>query len=186
MPGPPTMVGMRRRRSALLLLLLLAPVAGAPPAAAAASPGSSRPSSAPATLAEGWAWPVAGPPDVLRPFAAPPSPYAAGHRGVDLAAPVVGADVRAATSGVVHFAGRVVDRGVVTLRSGQLLVTVEPVTPTVAIGDVVAAGATIGTLEPGHCSSPCVHLGVREAGEYVSPLRWLGGLRRAVLLPLHG
>ena len=26
--------------------------------------------------------------------------------------------------------------------------------------------------------------GVREAGEYVSPLRWLGGLPRAVLLPL--
>lgn len=189
MPGSPTIVGMRRRRPALVVLLLLATVAAGPSAAAAAPLGPTAASGAAAEVAEladGWAWPVDGRRRVLEPFRAPPSPYAAGHRGVDLAAPAVGGDVLAATSGVVHFAGRVVDRGVVTIRSGQLLVTVEPVTPSVRTGDVVEAGATIGTLEAGHCAAPCVHLGVREAGAYVSPLRWLGGLQRAVLLPLGG
>ncbi|BAU32878.1 membrane protein [Microcella alkaliphila] len=136
-----------------------------------------------------WAWPVDGVRTVVRPFAAPPSPYAAGHRGVDLAAPGAGAVVRAATHGVVHFAGTVVDRPVVTVRSGHLLVTVEPVEPSVEAGDWVRAGDAIGLLQGGHCAAtPCVHLGVRVDGEYVSPLLYLGGLRRAVLLPLsaHG
>jgi murein DD-endopeptidase MepM/ murein hydrolase activator NlpD len=186
MPGAPMIVGMRRRRLALPVLLLLVVTWGSSSAAAAAPlmPPMSR--SAESATAKGWAWPVSGQRLVLRPFLAPPTPYAAGHRGVDLAAVAVGDEVLAATSGVVHFAGRVVDRGVVTIRSGQLLVTVEPVTPTVSEGDAVVAGSVIGTLEAGHCASPCVHVGVREAGAYVSPLRWLGGLRRAVLLPLDG
>ena len=58
-----------------------------------------------------WTWPVEGPRVVLRPFLAPPTPYGAGHRGADLAATASGVPVRAATSGVVHFAGVVVDRG---------------------------------------------------------------------------
>jgi murein DD-endopeptidase MepM/ murein hydrolase activator NlpD len=87
-------------------------------------------------------------------------------------------------SGIVHFAGVVVDRPVITVRSGQLLATVEPVAPLVAAGDTVEAGQVIGVLEPGHCATACVHLGVRLAGEYVSPLLYLGGLQRAVLLPL--
>ncbi|MDX2025750.1 M23 family metallopeptidase [Microcella sp.] len=132
-----------------------------------------------------WMWPVEGPRVVQRPFLAPPSPYGIGHRGVDLAAVADGAEVYAVTSGVVHFAGIVVDRPVITIRTGQILATVEPVTPLVAQGDVVLAGQVIGTLEPGHCSQPCVHLGVRVAGEYVSPLLYLGGLQRAVLLPLE-
>lgn len=84
----------------------------------------------------------------------------------------------------MHFAGRVVDRGAVTVRAGPLLVTVEPVAAAVVEGDVVVAGQPLGALEPGHCATSCVHLGVREAGLYVSPMRWLGGLQRAVLLPL--
>ncbi|MER3387079.1 M23 family metallopeptidase [Microcella pacifica] len=132
-----------------------------------------------------WTWPVEGPRVVLRPFLAPPTPYGAGHRGADLAATASGVPVRAATSGVVHFAGVVVDRPLVTIRSGALLVTVEPVDPVVREGDRVEAGETIGTLLPGHCARTCVHLGVRLAGEYVSPLLYLGGLQRAVLLPLE-
>ncbi len=186
MPGSPTIVGMRRRRLALLPLLLLALAAVSSPAAAAAPLATSPERASASDTADGWTWPVTGQRLVLRPFRAPPTPYAAGHRGVDLAAQAIGVDVLAATSGVVHFAGRVVDRGVVTIRTGQLLVTVEPVASTVSEGDIVKAGAVIGTLEAGHCDSPCVHLGVREAGAYVSPLRWLGGLQRAVLLPLEG
>lgn len=178
-------------------LLIAALVATSPAAAASssdvvsvgiASAGTDRTSSDSAgtdsTVADGWVWPVDGERRVLRHFAAPPTPYAAGHRGIDLAARAPGTAVLAATGGVVHFAGVVVGRGVVTIRSGQLLVTVEPVTATVATGDRVATGEVIGRLETGHCREPCVHAGVREAGAYVSPLRWLGGLRRAVLLPL--
>lgn len=134
-----------------------------------------------------WAWPVDGARTIVRPYAAPPTPYTAGHRGVDLRAGSAGVDVRAPTDGVVHFAGVVVDRPLVTVRSGHVLVTVEPVEPVVAEGDRVRAGEVIGTLQPGHCrAAACVHVGVRVSGEYVSPLLYLGGLRRAVLLPLGG
>lgn len=137
-----------------------------------------------AAAAPGWVWPVEGPRRIVRAYLAPATPYSAGHRGVDLGAARPGVDVVAVTSGVVHFAGVVVDRPVITVRQGQLLATVEPVTPLVAVGDRVETGQVIGTLEPGHCARPCVHLGVRVAGEYVSPLLYLGGLERAVLLPL--
>ena len=183
MPASRTIVGMRPRSLASLAVLALVLASGS--AAAAAAPSFARDATI-SSPAPGWMWPVDGPRVVERPFVAPPTPYDAGHRGVDLRAPGLGATVRAATGGTVHFAGRVVDRGVVTIRSGLLLVTVEPVTATVAVGDVVEAGDPIGALEAGHCAGPCVHLGVREAGVYVSPLRWLGGLRRAVLLPLDG
>ena len=146
--------------------------------------GSTAPLSSVTTAAEGWVWPVDGQRVVVRPFLAPSTPYGVGHRGVDLAASGAGVEVRAVTSGVVHFAGVVVDRPVITVRQGQVLATVEPVDPLVAAGDLVQAGDVIGTLLPGHCARPCVHLGVRVAGEYVSPLLWLGGLQRAVLLPL--
>ena len=197
----PDAVGMRRAPLALAALLVLgvpgvpatagpapaavardvvAPAAGAPDAAApdAVAPAARAPAS------PGWVWPVDGPRVVVRPYLAPATPYAAGHRGVDLAAVAVGDEVRAVTSGIVHFAGVVVDRPVITVRTGQVLATVEPVTPLVTTGERVEAGQVIGVLEPGHCARPCVHLGVRVAGEYVSPLRFLGGLQRAVLLPL--
>lgn len=138
------------------------------------------------TAASGWVWPVDDRRLVVRPFLAPPTPYGVGHRGVDLAASGAGVEVRAVTGGVVHFAGVVVDRPVITVRQGQVLATVEPVEPLVEVGDTVRAGDVIGVLLPGHCARPCVHLGVRVAGEYVSPLLWLGGLQRAVLLPLEG
>lgn len=146
-------------------------------------------SAAPSIREPGWVWPVDGPRVVVRPFVAPAEPWSAGHRGVDLGASADGVPVRAVMAGVVHFAGVVVDRPVITVRDGQLLATVEPVEPTVVEGERVTAGQVIGLLLPGHCaatrrSGPCVHLGVRLAGDYVSPLRYLGGLQRAVLLPL--
>lgn len=170
--------------AAAALLVVSAPGAPATAAIAPAAAAPEPPSSAAATAALGWVWPVDGPRLVERPYLAPATPYASGHRGVDLAAVTNGADVRAVMSGIVHFAGVVVDRPVITVRQGQLLATVEPVTPLVQTGDRVEAGQVIGVLEPGHCARPCVHLGVRLAGEYVSPLLYLGGLQRAVLLPL--
>ena len=133
-----------------------------------------------------WLWPVAFPHPVERPFLAPPRPYAAGHRGVDITA-TVGSPVLAVADGTVYFVGTVVDRGVLTLEHpGALLSTVEPVTPLVANGDRVRAGQPIAVVASGgHCGDRCVHLGVRLGGQYVSPLLYLGGIPRAVLLPLN-
>ena len=62
---------------------------------------------------------------------------------------------------------------------------IEPVAATVRRGIAVAAGEVIGTVSAGgHCSAGCVHFGVRIDGEYVSPFLFLGGLPRAVLLPM--
>ena len=129
-----------------------------------------------------WDWPVAAPHPVVRPFLAPPTPYGAGHRGVDIGA--ASAVIRAPADGVVHFAGVVVDRPVLSIsHAGGLISSFEPVASTLRKGDPVSRGDIIGTVEPGHCASRCVHFGVRLDGEYVSPLLLLGGVPRAVLLP---
>ncbi|WP_336603934.1 M23 family metallopeptidase [Agromyces seonyuensis] len=122
---------------------------------------------------------------VRAPYRAPEHPYGPGHRGIDLDA-AFGSEVRAPASGVVSFAGMVAGRPVVSITHGDGIVSsFEPVAGTLAAGDEVAAGAVIGTVGTvGHCED-CVHLGVRVDGVYVSPLVFLGGLPRAVLLPLE-
>lgn len=129
-----------------------------------------------------WAWPT-DEPAVVRQYLAPATPYGPGHRGVDL----YSSDqlVRAPADGVVHFAGVVVDRPVLSVRhSGDLISSFEPVVSTLVEGDIVHRGDVIGTIEPGHCAEAlCVHFGVRLRGEYVSPLLMLGGVPRSVLLP---
>lgn len=134
----------------------------------------------------GWEWPLAPPVRLTEPFRAPPTPYAAGHRGIDLAAPP-GALVRAAADGVVAFAGPVAGRGVLSIDHGDGVVSaIEPVAASVGVGDRVAAGDEVAVATAGgHCDGRCVHFGVRVRGEYVSPLLFLGGLPRAVLLPLR-
>ncbi|MFC0678595.1 M23 family metallopeptidase [Lysobacter korlensis] len=130
-----------------------------------------------------WLWPVDGPHVVARPYSAPPSPYGRGHRGADLTAHE-GAAVRAPAGGVVHFAGFVVDRPVLSIRHDDgVLSSFEPVESDLERGDLVDAGDVIGTLLPGHCDVPCLHVGARVLGQYVSPLRYLGGIPRSVLLP---
>jgi murein DD-endopeptidase MepM/ murein hydrolase activator NlpD len=134
-----------------------------------------------------FAWPLA-PPSVVRPFDPPPSPWLPGHRGVDLAGPA-GVSVLSAGAGTVVFAGSVAGRDVVSVaHPGGLRTTYEPVSPLVAVGDMVAAGGTIGTLVAGHPGCPvaaCLHWGARRGAEYVDPLALLG-VRRVRLLPLQG
>ena len=132
-----------------------------------------------------WVWPVSPPRMIVRPYIAPPTPYAAGHRGID-----VGTDpdaeplVFAPDDGVVHFAGVVVDRPVLSIRHrGGLISSFEPVTTELVAGSVVSRGEKVGVLQPGHCSRPCLHFGVRLHGEYLSPLGYLGGIPHSVLLP---
>ncbi|WP_193509920.1 M23 family metallopeptidase [Cryobacterium sp. BB736] len=130
-----------------------------------------------------WSWPLAPPHPIARPFIAPPTPYSAGHRGIDITA-VPGADVLAPAAGLVHFSGVVVDRPVLSIRHpGGLISSFEPVASPLKAGDAVSGGQPVGTLEAGHCATACLHFGVRLHGEYVSPLNYLGGVSRAVLLP---
>ncbi|GAB7180774.1 hypothetical protein ATKI12_0605 [Kitasatospora sp. Ki12] len=136
------------------------------------------------------AWPVGGPGGVLERFEPPAKPWAAGHRGVDLAA-APGAEVRAAAAGVVVFSGQVAGRPVVTVShpgsgSPPLRTTYLPVTGVLPVGTAVAAGQVIGRLAPDgrHCAGrDCLHWGLLRGGRYLDPLA-LFGAGRARLLPL--
>ncbi|WP_443033049.1 murein hydrolase activator EnvC family protein [Streptomyces sp. A1-5] len=147
--------------------------AAAPYAEAAPGPG-------PTTPTPERSWPVDGPagtrPAVLRGWEPPPTPWAAGHRGVDLAASG-GAVVKAATPGQIAFVGTVAGRGVLTIEvsgSGHppLHTTYEPVRATARKGQRVTAGQPVGMLEDGpyHCRAPCLHWGLRRGTAYLNPL----------------
>ncbi|WP_168197150.1 murein hydrolase activator EnvC family protein [Agromyces laixinhei] len=176
-----------------LASLLMPGAAAAAPAPTPAPPSATsvqgEETAAPARLRDAipeqpWRWPVAAPIRVVAPFRAPPTPYTAGHRGIDIAsAPET--PVGAPAPGVVSFAGMVAGRPVVAIDHGDGVVSaIEPVAALVVQGTSVAAGDPIGTVATGgHCGSSCVHFGVRVDGEYVSPFLFFGGLPRAVLLP---
>ena len=168
---------------AVLLTLGTGSSAAAPAPVGADGPPAVSPPFAPTPAASGegtWRWPVDPPRSIARPFIPPPTPYAAGHRGIDIRAPA--GTLYAPESGVVHFAGVVVDRPVLSIdHGGGVISSYEPVETTLVKGDVVTRGDVIGTVLPGHCATVCVHLGVRVDGQYVSPLRFLGGIPRAVL-----
>ena len=137
--------------------------------------------------AEIWDWPVPEPRVLLREFVAPAHRYGAGHRGIDIATP---GEVRAPASGIVHFAGTVVDRPVLSIsHAGGYLSSFEPVITTLQRGDVVQRGQVVGQVDQNstraHCRSPCVHFGVRLDGEYLSPLMLVGTVPRSVLLPME-
>ncbi|TFD16534.1 M23 family metallopeptidase [Cryobacterium sp. TMT2-10] len=164
--------------SRLLSAALLVPLAGV---LLPAPPGT--PSTA-TSVAGTWSWPLVPPHPVVEGFRAPASEYADGHRGLDLQA-IPGTAVFAPYDGVVSFAGVVVDRPVLSLaHAGDVVSTVEPVAAIVGAGERVAAGQLLGHVAAGgHCADRCLHLGLRQHGRYVSPLLYLGGVPRAVLLP---
>ena len=141
---------------------------------------TATPTAAPAAA---WQWPVDPPRVIARAYLAPATPYAAGHRGIDIE--TAGTEVYAPADGVVHFAGFVVDRPVLSLaHAGSVLSSFEPVVALYPAGTPVKRGDVIGTLEGSHCPIvTCLHVGVRVGGEYVSPLLFLGGVERSLLLP---
>ncbi|MFD8883626.1 M23 family metallopeptidase [Streptomyces erythrochromogenes] len=118
--------------------------------------------------------PLPPPLSVVRWWEPPPTPYAAGHRGVDLAAPV-GAELRAVAAGRVHHAGPVAGRGVLSLAlPNGLRTTYEPVRPLVAEGEEVTAGQVVAVLTEGsHCPEPCLHWGLLSGEAYLNPLTLL-------------
>ena len=137
----------------------------------------------PVAKSSSWVWPVEAPHPIVKPFLAPQTQYSAGHRGIDIAAPS-SAIVRSPTGGVIHFSGFVVSRNLVSIdHGGGIISSFEPVLSELSEGTLVHRGEQIGVLQSGHCSTPCLHFGVRLHGQYVSPLNYLGGLERSILLP---
>lgn len=122
---------------------------------------------------------------LVQEFAEPTVRWGPGHRGVDLAAPV-DTVVRSPATGLVVFAGHVVDRDVVTVQhTDGLRSSLEPVLAVTAVGTAVQAGDVLGRVTTGgHCSG-CVHWGVRDGERYLDPLSLLtsGTVR---LLPQGG
>jgi len=128
-----------------------------------------------------WVWPVDGPRTIMRTYDPPLSEYSAGHRGIDISASA-GQEVLAPADGVVHFAGTIVDRGVLSLKHGSVLSSFEPLEAFVTAGQLVRQGDVIGRVTAGH-DCECLHVGARFNGAYLSPLSYLGRLDPAVLLP---
>lgn len=152
--------------------------------------GPADPTVAPdsATVAHGVRYraPLLGPLRVVRRFEPPPTPYAAGHRGVDLTT-VSGQLVVAAGGGRVTFAGSVAGRGVVVVTHTDGITTeYEPVTPLVRAGASVRAGQVIALVRGTHhgCApGACLHWGARRGEVYLDPLRLLSPLGPVRLLP---
>lgn len=114
--------------------------------------------------------PVSG--AVLNGFSVGAANWNPGHRGVDLAA-AAGEPVRASASGIVHYAGTLAGRGVVSIRHGMWRTTYEPVTPVVAAGTPVETGQVIGHVAVGHAScapAVCLHWGLTDGTQYRNPL----------------
>ncbi|MFF4033078.1 murein hydrolase activator EnvC family protein [Streptomyces sviceus] len=168
--------GRRGRRGTWLVLgflLFLTAPAPAPEQAALRPTARITDVSVPAI---GRTWPVGTRPTVLRGWEPPATVYGRGHRGVDLAAPP-GAPVRAVAAGRVSFAGRVAGKEVISvgLTGTDLRTTYEPVTASVRKGAEVEAGEVVGTVAPtgSHCTTGCVHWGLRRGETYLDPLSLL-------------
>ena len=130
--------------------------------------------------------PLPPPLTVLSEFAPPLQPWAAGNRGVDLAA-YAGERVSAATAGLVVYAGLLAGRGVISIRDGDLRTTYEPVDPVVSAGDTVVTGQLIGYVSAvaDACGPPgsCLHWGALQSDQYIDPMRLLR-MPRVRLLPI--
>ncbi len=123
--------------------------------------------------------PLAGSLVILRPFTAPPTPYAAGNRGVDLVAPPE-AIVLAAGTGTVSFVGVVAGRGVLVITHADGVRTeYEPVTSQLLAGQSVARGDPVGRVTGSRVACglvSCLHWGARRGDTYFDPLSLLNPL----------
>jgi murein DD-endopeptidase MepM/ murein hydrolase activator NlpD len=112
--------------------------------------------------------PVSG--TVVEGFRPPACLRCAGHRGVTFAT-ALGSPVVVVRSGVVTFAGEVAHRTYVVVEiASHVLVTYGWLTPVVGLqkGVAVQQGALLGA------AGEQFYFGVRVAGAYVDPLRYLG------------
>jgi murein DD-endopeptidase MepM/ murein hydrolase activator NlpD len=127
---------------------------------------------------------------LVRPYDAPKNPYAPGHRGVDVAAPI-GAPVRASAPGLVTFAGNVAGNLSVTVDHGDGLKTSYSYLGSITAqrGQQVARGDVVGVVGRGHPDvdfPPHVHLSARRDDVYFDPLELYVGNSYADLVALTG
>jgi murein DD-endopeptidase MepM/ murein hydrolase activator NlpD len=165
-----TLSSRRRRSSAVALALasVLAGSMGSTIATATTSVGMVSPITA-------WSWPLTGP--VVRAFEPPATAYGAGHRGIDIAAPI-GTPVFAPDAGVVRFAGHIGGSLFLSIDHAHRLQSTYSWLESVAVarGDAVFEGERIATSGPGHPGSTVtqLHFGVKRDGGYIDPLTMLG------------
>jgi murein DD-endopeptidase MepM/ murein hydrolase activator NlpD len=150
-------------RAVMSLVLSLA-TSAAPRAASAIGPAN-------------WTWPVVGP--VINAFDPPDTPFGAGHRGIDIAAPV-GTVIVAPEAATVSFAGKVGGELFVTLDHGGGLESTYSWVSSILVHkrDVVARGQPIALSGRGHpgATVPHLHLGVKLNDVYQDPLDYLGAV----------
>ncbi len=144
-----------------------------------------------ASASDIWIAPV-DQPQLANEFRQPASDWSAGHRGVDYFVSNH-QTIYATHSGTVAFAGRVVNRSIVSIRHENGFVTsYEPVCPIVKVNSLVETGQQIGYVCPdagylSHCGlETCLHFSMRNADGYLSPLIEIGGLSPSRLKPWDG
>jgi hypothetical protein len=123
-------------------------------------------------------------------YQAPAYPWGSGHRGVDVLVEF-GEVIVSPAAGSVHFAGWVVNRGVLSIVDERgRIASFEPVCSLVRLGSAVQAGDAIAVHcepDPGyqrHCVGECVHFSARQSGAYLSPLHLIYGLKPSRLWPV--
>jgi murein DD-endopeptidase MepM/ murein hydrolase activator NlpD len=125
--------------------------------------------------------------EMIRPYDAPDDPFAAGHRGIDVAAPF-GSPVRASAPGTVSFAGVVNANRTVTIDHGDGLRTSYSFLAEIKVArsQHVETGQIVGTVGDGHAANQPshVHLSARRDGTYFDPLRIYVGTSYSDLLEL--
>jgi len=126
---------------------------------------------------------------ILRHYEPPPTRYAAGHRGIDMAAPV-GTPVLAANDGVVAFSGPVGGSLFVSIDHADGIRTTYSFLSFVSArkGQSVKRGDQVGSSGTGDGSSPEPHLhfGARIGADYIDPEPLLvDGLRRDLSQAIH-
>lgn len=147
---------MRSRSIGVLLVLSAVISVGLPPAARA--------------VALDLIAPIDGP--IARHFEQPPTPYSAGHRGIDFSAPQ-GSSVFAAGGGTVAFAGPVGGTIAVSIdHAGGYRTTYSYLSAaTVRRGASVAQGTLVGRSGAGHSGEdgPALHFGLKQGDIYLDP-----------------
>jgi murein DD-endopeptidase MepM/ murein hydrolase activator NlpD len=132
-----------------------------------------------------YAWPVFG--RIIDPFRLSAGPFGAGHRGIDIAAPV-GTPVHAASGGVVAFVGSVAGSLFVSIDHPDGVRTTYGYLSSIGVsrGDVVIRGQVIAASGFGHPGKtpPHLHLGARVDGAYIDPLPLLVPITVAPLIRL--
>jgi murein DD-endopeptidase MepM/ murein hydrolase activator NlpD len=118
------------------------------------------------------------------------NPFAAGHRGIDVAAPS-GTPVRASAPGLVTFAGTVAGNRNVSVDHEGAIRTTYSFLASIAVkkGATVEQGDVVGTVGAGHPGSglpPHVHLSARRDGVYFDPVWIYLGSSESDLLAIVG